>query len=66
MSGPRPTSIYRLWIFLHECFHMDNNDPFRARHYDEFLAEQFALETIEAAGMEAHGSGFSPFFISGL
>jgi hypothetical protein len=31
---------------------MDNNDPFRARHYDEFLAEQLALETIEAAGIE--------------
>jgi hypothetical protein len=51
MAIPRPTSVYRLWVFLHECHHMERYDPFRARHYEEFLAEKFALETIEAAGI---------------
>ncbi len=51
MSVPRPTTIYKLWIFLHECFHMSGFDPYRQYHYDEYLAEQFARDIIEVAGL---------------
>ncbi len=53
MSVPRPTTIYKLWIFLHECFHMSGFDPYRQYHYDEYLAEQFARDTIDEAGLQA-------------
>jgi hypothetical protein len=52
MCVPRPTSVYKLLIFLHECYQMGNHNPWRQPHYDEFLAERFAIKTIEAAGLK--------------
>jgi hypothetical protein len=48
---PRPTTLYKLWIFLHECYHAGYDDPFHRKHLAEYRAEEFALENIEAAGI---------------
>jgi hypothetical protein len=50
---PRPTTLKKLWIFLHECYHAGNFQPFNKIHWEEYQAEEFALKSIEAAGISA-------------